>query len=143
MQQNINQSETGIGDKKLSVELYVLYPLKTREILCFSGVFRSYEMGILPSNGLKRFGRVGHIDLPHKHKFYDIYWKLFYHILSFLNDKGLLIHLDRNLSFEWVFKFWTNSLPFEHRDLFDNILLMILVSTQNVTKHLAGPLSRN
>ena len=29
MQRNVNQSETGIGDKKLPVELYVLYPLKT------------------------------------------------------------------------------------------------------------------
>ena len=100
MQQNINHSETGIGDKKLSVEQYVLYPLKTRETLCFSSVFRAYEMGISASNGLKRFGRVGHVDLPHKHKSYDIYWKLFYHILSFLNDKGLLIHFNRNLSYE-------------------------------------------
>ena len=29
MQRNIKQSETGVGDKKLLVELYVLYPLKT------------------------------------------------------------------------------------------------------------------
>ena len=79
MQQNINQSETGIGDKKLSVELYVLYPLKTRENLCFSGIFRAYEMGILASNELKGFGRVRHVDLPHKCKSYDIYWKFFYH----------------------------------------------------------------
>ena len=100
MQQNINQSETGIGDKKLSVELYVLYPLKTRENLCFSGVFRAYEMGISASNGLKGFGRIGHIDLPHKHKSYDIFWKMFYHIFSFLNDEGLLIHFNRNLSSE-------------------------------------------
>ena len=46
MQRIIKQSETGIGDKKLSVELYVLYPLKTWENLCFSGVFRAYKMGI-------------------------------------------------------------------------------------------------
>ena len=100
MYQNINQSETGIGDKKLPVELYVLYTLKTREILCFSGAFRTYEMGISPSNTLKGFGRVGHINLPRKHKSYDIYWKLFYHNLSFLNDKELLIHFNRNLSSE-------------------------------------------
>ena len=96
----MNQSKTGIGDKNLPVELYVLYPLKTRENLSFSGVFRTYEMGISASNGLNGFGRVGHVDLPHKHKSYDIYWKLFYHILSFLNDKGLLIHFNRNLSYE-------------------------------------------
>ena len=100
MQQNINQSETRIGDKKLSLELYVLYPLKTREDLCFSGVFRAYKMGISPSNELKGFGRVGHVDLPHKHKPYDIFWRLFYHIFSFLNGKGLLIHFNRNLSSE-------------------------------------------
>ena len=29
MQRNINQSQTELGDKKLSVEMYVLYPLKT------------------------------------------------------------------------------------------------------------------
>ena len=100
LQQNINQSEPGIGDQKLSVELYVLYPLKTRENLCFSGVFRPYEMEILVSNGLKVFGRVVHVDIPHKHKSNDLYWKLIYHILSFLNDKGLLIHFNRNLSSE-------------------------------------------
>ena len=82
------------------MELYVLYSLKTREILSFSGVFRAYETGISPSNELKGFARDAHIDLPHKHKSYDIYWKLFYHILSFLNDKGLLIHFNRNLSYE-------------------------------------------
>ena len=55
-------------------------------------------MRILASNGLKGFGRVGHVDLPHKHKSYDIYWKSFYHILSFLNDKGILIHFNRSFS---------------------------------------------
>ena len=100
MQQNINESETGIGDKKLPVELYVLYPLKTRENLCFSGVFRTYEIGISASNGLKGFSRIGHVDLPHKHKSYDIFWEMFYHVLSFLNDEGLLIHFNRNLSSE-------------------------------------------
>ena len=90
MQQNINQSETRIGDKNLPVELYVLYPLKTRENLSFSGVLRAYEMGILASNGLKGFGRVGHVDLAHKNKSHGIYWKWLYDILSFLNDKGLL-----------------------------------------------------
>ena len=105
MQQNINQSETGIGDKKLSVELYVLYPLKTR------GNFRAYEMRIWTSNGLKGFGRVRHVHLSHEHKSYDIYWKLFHHILSFFNDKGLLIHFLLN---EYL-KFCTNSLPFEHQ----------------------------
>ena len=100
MQQNINQSETGIGDKKLSVELYVSYPLKTQENLCFSGVFRAYEVGISARNELKGFGRVEHIDLPHKHKSYGIFWKLFYHILSFLNGKRLLTHFNRNLSSE-------------------------------------------
>ena len=91
MQQNINQSETGIGDKKLSVELYVLYPLKTRENLCFSGIFRAYEMGILASNELKGFGRVRHVD----------------HILEVL--LSLIYLLSEYL------KFWTNSLPFEHQ----------------------------
>ena len=65
MQQNINQSQTGIGDKKLSVELYVLYPLKTWEKLCFSSVFREYKLGISARNGLKGFGRAGHGGLPH------------------------------------------------------------------------------
>ena len=100
MQQTINQSETGIGDKNLSVELYVLCHLKTQENLCFSGVFRAYEMGISARNGLKGFGRVGHVDLPHKHKSYDIFWKLFYHILPFLMGKRLLIQFNRNLSSE-------------------------------------------
>ena len=50
MQQNINQSETGIGDKKLSVELYVSYPLKTQENLSFSRVFTPYEVGISAKN---------------------------------------------------------------------------------------------
>ena len=88
MQQNISQSETGIGDKNLPVEPYALYPLKTRENLCFSGVFKAHEMGILASNGLKGFGRVGHVDLPHKHKFYDIYWKFFIKFCDFLIIKG-------------------------------------------------------
>ena len=100
MQQCINQSDTGIGDKKLSVKLFVSYPLKTQENLCFSGVFRAYEVGISVRNELKGFGRVEHIDLPHKHKSYGIFWKLFYHILSFLNHKRLLIHFNRNLSSE-------------------------------------------
>ena len=81
MQQNINQLETEIGDKKLSVKLYVSHPLKTQENLCFSGVFRAYEMGISARNELKGFGRVEHIDLPQS---YGIFWKLLYHILSFL-----------------------------------------------------------
>ena len=65
MQGNINQSETGIGDKKLSVELYVLYPLKTWENLCFSGVSRVYKMGISSRNVLKGFGKARHVGLPH------------------------------------------------------------------------------
>ena len=102
MQQNTNQLETEICDKKLSVELYVSYTLKTQENLCFSGVLRLYEMGISVRNELKGFGRVRHINLPHKHKSYSIFWKLFYHISSFLNSKSVLIHLNWNLSSEWV-----------------------------------------
>ena len=77
-------------------------PWKQEKTFCISGVFRPYEMEILVSNGLKVFGRVVHVDIPHKHKSNDLYWKLIYHILSFLNDKGLLIHFNRNLSSEWV-----------------------------------------
>ena len=84
MQQNTNQSETEIGDKKLSVVLYVSYALKIQENLCFSGVFRAYEMEISVRNELKGFGRAGHTDLPHKHKSYGIFWKLFYHVFLFL-----------------------------------------------------------
>ena len=65
MQRNVNQSETGIGDKKLPVELYVLYPLKTWENLYFSGVFRAYKMGISSKNELKGFSKAGDIGLPH------------------------------------------------------------------------------
>ena len=68
MQQNINQSKTGIGDKKLSVQLNVLYPLKTRGNICFSGVFRTYQMGISARTESQGFGRVGRVDLLHKHK---------------------------------------------------------------------------
>ena len=102
MQQNINQSEAGIVcfNINYSMKLYVLYLLKTRENICFSSVFRAYEMGILDKNWLQGFGRVGHVDLPHKRKSYDIFWKLFYHVLSFLNGKVFLIHSNRNLSSE-------------------------------------------
>ena len=31
----------------------ILYPLKTPENLCFSGIFRGYKMGTLTRNGLK------------------------------------------------------------------------------------------
>ena len=65
MQRNIKQSETGVGDKKLLVELYVSYPLKTWKKLSFSGVFRAYKMGILARNGLKGFGKAEHVGLFH------------------------------------------------------------------------------
>ena len=65
MQRSIKQSETGIGDKKLSEELYILYPLKTWKKLCFSGVFRAYKIGILARNGLKGFGKAEHVGLFH------------------------------------------------------------------------------
>ena len=74
--------------------------LKTREKLCFSGVFRVYEIGISTINGLEGFGRVRRVDLSHKHKPYNIFWKLFYHVFSFLNGKRLLFHFNRNLSSE-------------------------------------------
>ena len=50
----------------------------------------------LAKNFLKCFGRLGYVSLPHKLKSYDIFWKLFYHILSFFTGKGLLILLDTN-----------------------------------------------
>ena len=48
--------------------IYLLYPLKTRENLRFSGVFRAYKMEASARYGLKGFDRVEHVGLPHKQK---------------------------------------------------------------------------
>ena len=111
-------------------------------------------MGTSAKNWLKGFDRVAHISLPHNIKSYDIFWKLF---SSFLSGKELLIHLGINSSSEWAINAGVSrSSSFEPtislsciNDLFDDIIFMILVSTQNVTKQFAcgnklrRPLSRN
>ena len=96
----------------------------------------------------------------HKLKSYDIFWKFFYYILSFLSGKGVLIHLDRISFSESAIKVRapqgssfvpTLSLSRISEVLlkFDEVLLVILVSTQNVTRYLPctkkvrWPLSRN
>lgn len=70
---------------------------------------------------------------------YDIFWRLFYHSSSFLNGKGLLIHLNRNLSSKWVPQDsrFGPTLPLLYiTDFFNDVLLKIQVSTQNVPKYL-------
>ena len=82
--------------------IHLSHPLKTRKNLCFSGVFRAYKIGASARkwDNVKGFDKVGHVGLPDKTYSCDIFWNLFHHILSFLNGKKLLIHLNRNSSSE-------------------------------------------
>ena len=73
-------------------------PLENARKPLFSWRFHGVWSGNIGQKRVKSFGRVGHIDLPHN----GVFWKLFCHILSFLNGKRLLIHFNRNLSSEWV-----------------------------------------
>ena len=100
-------------------------------------------MRTLARNALNSFDRVGYVGFPHKLKLksYDFYI-IFRH---FLMMKYFLTHLDRNSSSDRA----TNAgVPQDSSfgptvslsrisDLFENVPLMILVSSQNVTKHLA------
>ena len=65
---------------RFSVNNNLLYLLKTRENLCFSGVFRAHKMRTSARNELKNLNRCGNVGDPHKHKSYKIFWKLFYPI---------------------------------------------------------------
>ena len=91
-------------------------------------------------NALKSFDRYKHVDLPHKTYSCEIFWKLFNHILSFLNGKMLLIYLNRKSSSESVSQassFGPTLYFLCISNLFNDVLLIILVSTQNVTNYLA------
>ena len=92
-------------------------------------------MGTSARNALKGFDRYKHVDIPHKTYSCDIFWKFFYHILSFLNGKMLPIYLNRKSS--QVSSFGPTLYFLCISNLFNDVLLIILVSTQNVTNYLA------
>ena len=72
----LNIYDGAVSRKFLTSLTHFQFPfpiLKTPENPCFSGIFRGYKMGTSARDGLKAFGRFGHVGLPPKLKFYDIF----------------------------------------------------------------------